>query len=515
MASLSKEESSCFESGIIDSFRCSLCLNVLRNPVQCQRNEHHFCKACIARHLKQSLLCPSCKEDLSMETLRPAPQILIKLLSQLKVRCDYNNRGCVEVMKVEELESHHKVCNFAPVVCSNKDCSEVVNRSDQATHETQGCQFRLVKCSVCGEHVVSRWYKMHLCVVRTELEELKSSVKKIEDSVSQILAIIKPIDNYVFQGIKQDIIVCGGKNCMSAEMYNWRERIWVSQKQQMKFTVEHGTSFSYKGELIVTGVIDPSSGTRSDYMEAITLGENFSESEWKAGLVRLPHKCYGHATVLVENRLLLFGGCQNSFIDGVYEIPLVSPYTPRLLCRMPEPRCYHGAGLFEGKVCIVGGQTNAGASNEVLLYDLKKNKWKKLAALGKAVTKMATVCWKDNIVLLGGQSQPDDSSPPDDSFPPPTNEVVMYNITTETSSTLPPMTQARSAFAAVSTGNTMVVMGGYQREHKPRYRKSGVQSEYNWPNISSVEYFNFELNDCWRELPSMKTARRGATAHIC
>ena len=351
--------------------------------------------------------------------------------------------------------------------------------------------------------------------MRGEIEELKSSMKRIEDYVSQILAIIKPIDNYVFQGIKQDIIVCGGKNCSSAEMYNWRERIWVSQKQQMKFTVEHGTSFTYKGELIVTGVIDPSSGTRSDYMEAITLGENFPESEWKAGLVRLPHKCYGHATVLVKNRLLLFGGYENSFIDGVYEIPLVSPYTPRLLCRMPEPRCYHGAGLFEDKVCIVGGQTKAGASNEVLLYDLKKNKWKKLAALGKAVTKMATVCWKDNIVLLGGQSQPDDSSPPDNSSPPPTNEVVMYNITTETSSTLPPMMRARSACAAVSIGNTMVVMGGYQCEHNPRYGQSGVQSRYNWSNISSVEYFNFELNDCWRELPSMKTARRGATAHIC
>ena len=61
----------------------------------------------------------------------------------------------------------------------------------------------------------------------------------------------------------------------------------------------------------------------------------------------------------------------------------------------------------------------------------------------------------------------------------------------------------------------MVVMGGYQCEHNPRYGQSGVQSRYNWSNISSVEYFNFELNDCWRELPSMKTARRGATAHIC
>lgn len=293
MASRSKEENSCFESAIVDSFRCSLCLNVLRKPVQCQRNEHHFCKSCITRHLKQSMVCPSCKEDLSLETLRPASQILAKLLSQLKIRCDYSRRGCNEVMKVEELESHHKVCNFAPVVCSNKDCSEVVNRRDQVNHATKACQSRLVKCSVCGEDLVFRWYKMHSCVMRTELEEVKSSVKKIEDSVTQILTMIKPLDNFVFKGIKQDIVVCGGRGCSSAEMYNWKTRMWVSQKQQMKFTLEYGTSFVYKGELFVTGIKYQGCSGGSENMECIAVGENFPESQWKTGQAKSSLQLYG------------------------------------------------------------------------------------------------------------------------------------------------------------------------------------------------------------------------------
>ena len=109
MASLSKEDS-CFESaGIVDNFRCSLCLNVLRKPVQCKKNEHHFCRSCITRHLQQHQNCPTCKEPLSLDQLRPASQLLSSLLSQLKIRCDFHLRGCEKIMKVEELETHQKV----------------------------------------------------------------------------------------------------------------------------------------------------------------------------------------------------------------------------------------------------------------------------------------------------------------------------------------------------------------------------------------------------------------------
>ena len=110
---------------IMDHFSCKICLEILDNPVQCQRNEHYFCTLCITKHLEQSQTCPLCMEELTTETLRPASRMLVVLLSELKIpRCKYVHRGCEDVIKLQDLAFHHEVCGFAPVVCSNKGCGE-------------------------------------------------------------------------------------------------------------------------------------------------------------------------------------------------------------------------------------------------------------------------------------------------------------------------------------------------------------------------------------------------------
>ena len=38
----------------LDDFKCNICLEVLKEPVQCVKNEHYFCKKCITEHLKRS-----------------------------------------------------------------------------------------------------------------------------------------------------------------------------------------------------------------------------------------------------------------------------------------------------------------------------------------------------------------------------------------------------------------------------------------------------------------------------
>ena len=63
---------------------------------------------------------------------------------------------------------------------------------------------------------------------------------------------------------------------------------------------------------------------------------------------------------------------------------------------------------------------------------------------------MATVAWRDNIIIIGGQDKNGNVL----------NTVVSYNITNETSKMLPSMKHKRSACSAVVTGNVIVVMGG-------------------------------------------------------
>ena len=107
-----------FESPVPENFHCNICLNVLRKPMQCVRNEHSFCKPCITRHLQEtSQSCPTCIEPLTLETLRPS-RIVTDLLSQLRIRCDNSDKGCGESVRLEVLDVHVANCGFSAVPCS-------------------------------------------------------------------------------------------------------------------------------------------------------------------------------------------------------------------------------------------------------------------------------------------------------------------------------------------------------------------------------------------------------------
>jgi N-acetylneuraminic acid mutarotase len=94
---------------------------------------------------------------------------------------------------------------------------------------------------------------------------------------------------------------------------------------------------------------------------------------------------------------------------------------------------------------------------------------------------MATVRWGDNIVVIGGT----------DKRSKRLHTVIIYNVKTEQSHLLPPMTCKRRGCTAVVIGNNIVVLGGDdERGH----------------DLKSVETFNFE-SYTWEELPDMSQAR--------
>ena len=125
-------------SSFMDSFCCKICFEVLDDPVQCQNNEHYFCRKCMTKHLENSETCPTCMDQLTLETLRPVPRVILEIISQLKKpRCRHVSRGCTENVEVEDV-LHEQTCGYAPVVCSNEGCKETVNRRDHARKPRDG-----------------------------------------------------------------------------------------------------------------------------------------------------------------------------------------------------------------------------------------------------------------------------------------------------------------------------------------------------------------------------------------
>ncbi len=140
-----------FEQVISQSFHCIICTNVFKDPVMCRHNEHLFCRACITRHLMNSQTCPTCMQPLTVDTLTQAPRGIRNILAELKIRCEFFDRGCAKFVELGDLERHVADCGFAPVVCSNAGCQLEVNKQDLIHHETAVCELRRVQCHSCDK----------------------------------------------------------------------------------------------------------------------------------------------------------------------------------------------------------------------------------------------------------------------------------------------------------------------------------------------------------------------------
>ena len=140
-----------FEGPVKRDLFCSICQEVLRNPRTCQNKEHPFCLDCILEHLKFSDTCPECREHLTPETQKDPSRFLKNDLSELKIQCDYNERGCSGYVLLENLQHHVDRCGFAPVMCGNEGCETEVNKRDKEIHERDLCLFRVAKCHDCRE----------------------------------------------------------------------------------------------------------------------------------------------------------------------------------------------------------------------------------------------------------------------------------------------------------------------------------------------------------------------------
>ncbi|CAB3998024.1 RING finger 151-like [Paramuricea clavata] len=516
-----------FATTVNRNFLCLICFNVLKDPVLCSRNQHCFCRSCITKHLENSRRCPTCSDDLTVETLAEPNRMVKDYLNELKIHCVYNNRGCQEIVQLEHLDNHEATCGFTPAVCTNQGCGATLNQRDLIHHQSELCEFRKLKCHSCGEMTktladmekimvatnltmetkianVEKKVERNAADIKTDMEgkleavnnevrglkraliegfdEVKDVLVKMEDKIEEKTRKVRNTAS----GDKENIIVAGGYRTDSVEMFNWRQRTW-SPLQSLPKKCWGATSFVYNNHVTIAG------GVCSDYLDDM-IGMNINPNSdlsmhWSECPVKLPAKLAHHSSVLYNDHLIVTGGYNgNAVSDCIHVVQLVPPYTVKTLglSRMPEPRQYHSTQLFDDNLLVVGGRTTESCQDNlssVVLYDIKKNECKQLAPLPYEVSKMATVRWGDNIVVIGGIDKRGNAL----------DTVIIYNVKTEQSHLLPSMKCKRYGCTAVVIGNNIVVLGGLREK--------------------SDEAFNFESYS-WQELPEMSQARWFPTAVV-
>ena len=520
-----------FLTTVSRNFLCLICFNVLKDPVLCPRNQHCFCRTCITKHLENSRRCPTCADELTVETLAEPNRMVKDYLNELKIHCVYNNRGCHEIVQLEHLDNHEATCGFTPAVCTNQGCGVTLNQRDLIHHQSELCEFRKLKCHSCGEMTKTLVdmekrianVEKNMSTNETMKTEIKNVEKNMEKNAADIEGKLEAVNNEVrglktalikgfdemkdvlvkmedkieentrkvrntASGDKENIIVAGGGGTDSVEMFNWRQRTW-SPLQSMPKKRFGATSFVYNNHVTVAG------GYCSGYVDdmiRMNLNPNPDLSmHWSKCPVKLPTKLAYHSSVLYNNHLIVTGGNNgNAVSDCIHQVQLVPPYTVKTLSRMPEPRQDHSTQLFDDNLLIVGGNTTGRyqhSLSSVVLYDIKKNECKQLASLPYEVSEMATVRWGDNIVVFGGAEKRGKVL----------DTVIIYNVKTEHSHLLPSMRCKRRACTAVVIGNNIVVLGGKDEQGQ----------------LKSVEAFNFESYTC-KELPEMSQARYLHTAVV-
>ena len=484
--------------------RCSVCLKVFNDPVQCP-NQHYFCRSCIEENLRHNAeTCPVCQHPLTEETLTKPPRILTELLESLMIRCDYENRGCQELIKLEFLDRHVGSCGYSPTRCTNTGCTEVMNRLEKEQHERELCQFRKIVCDDCGEQVIWKSSRLHPCFMRKEMDDLARRLDVVQTDIGEVKhEVMKQVkltqDEMVyltreatercdlFTG-RQKIFVCGGfdgkTRLNSAESYSWADNSWTLEPA-MNENRSVPSAFVHDREIYVSGGW---TGTKHiDSIESLNVEENL---EWKPQF-KMSIKSNGHKMVCHEGNVIQTGGRGGDNVsDGIYQISLNPPHNTKLLTKMPEPRCFHGCEIIDNQVVVAGGMTSnyiKDGKNTVYAYDLNNNELKTLPPLPFSITQMATVSYKENTILIGGANEKVQTL----------NTVVMYDVKTGKFKMLPCLNHKRAACAAVITGNVIVVMGGYVKETKT--------------HLNSVECLDLNSN-VWRELSPMTTERTGLAA---
>ena len=194
-----------FESIVNQNFHCLICYNVLKDPVMCRRNEHFFCRGCITEHLRRnSHRCPTCADELTVETLQDVPRVVKNYLNELSIRCDHSDRGCRELVQLQNLQRHVAECGFSPIVCGNQGCGETISKRDRTYHESELCQIRKLKCHNCGEiSTMMAGMEMKIGNVDTKMAHTDTKLNNINGKIANIDTAMANINkNQVDTGTK-------------------------------------------------------------------------------------------------------------------------------------------------------------------------------------------------------------------------------------------------------------------------------------------------------------------------
>lgn len=186
-----------FVCAIDPNLLCGICSAVLEDAVLTPCG-HTFCTKCLNTWLNKpgTNTCPECRSEMKKGDAKPVLS-LRNLINGFDVVCDYSERGCKVLIRLERLPTHLESCNYFPVDCAG--CNVTVNRCDLADHQ--------IRCegiaAAVQEPEESRGVR--------RLRYLKAGASVTSNEVSDLLFRISSLE-FQIKNLKRDLQISESKN---------------------------------------------------------------------------------------------------------------------------------------------------------------------------------------------------------------------------------------------------------------------------------------------------------------
>ena len=143
---------------IIDLIKCSICLEIIYKPYECEICGSLFCKNCINEWLKLNIRCPlKCEKFKLIEACSTTK----KLLNLIKLKC-VNYPECDLISNYWDIIKHEENCKCNKFKCPYYPCQFLGNFQELKNHIINLCNYVNVECGICKCSIQKQNFDSHL-----------------------------------------------------------------------------------------------------------------------------------------------------------------------------------------------------------------------------------------------------------------------------------------------------------------------------------------------------------------
>ena len=135
-----------FVDKVPEDHHCTICTNILTDPVLTECCGQLFCDGCLKKWLQQQKTCPHCRK---INFVSIKDKRIKRAIDNLKTYCPNRSKECDKITTLGECNQHLEKCLFVEVSCTKK-CGEIMLRKELQDHEDNKCPNRLVQCQYCN-----------------------------------------------------------------------------------------------------------------------------------------------------------------------------------------------------------------------------------------------------------------------------------------------------------------------------------------------------------------------------